>query len=361
MNKIKVLITDDSIAIRQVLKETLSKDPEIEVVGTAANGRICLEKLPSLSPHIVILDVEMPEMNGLETMELIGKKYPKLPVIMFSTLTMRGAHATLDALASGARDYVTKPSSSNLEESIKAIQRDLIPKVKIFGRQSIQLATQALPTLKTSPSTIKLATPRSPKRIELVAIGVSTGGPNALAVLFPALANPFPVPIVLVQHMPPVFTQLLAERLGVISKMKVVEAKEGMILEANTAYIAPGDFHMVLEPKLGRMQVKLNQEERENSCRPAVDVLFRSVAKYYADRSLAVILTGMGQDGLVGCQDIAKVGGTILAQDEASSVVWGMPGFIAREGLAEKVVPLDEMGQEISRRLGCLKTLTSSM
>jgi two-component system chemotaxis response regulator CheB len=351
--KIRVLVVDDAVVFRRALSDVLSSDPALEVVGTAANGRIALARMPQLNPDIVILDVEMPEMDGLATLAELRKTYPRLPVIMFSALTQRGAAATLDALALGATDYFTKPSGGSLEASLDVIRQQLLPEIKALCKVRDEGAAPKDEPRKTTapaqPPVLARATAFGP--IQVVAIGTSTGGPNALAELFRGLPGDLPVPIVLVQHMPPMFTKMLAERLTSQSPVRVHEASAGDILVPGQAWIAPGDYHMVLLRDGRQVRIGLNQEPPENSCRPAVDVLLRSAAKAYGGNSLSVILTGMGQDGLHGCQALREAGGQIVAQDEASSVVWGMPGHVVRAGLADRVLPLSMMADEIVRRV----------
>jgi two-component system chemotaxis response regulator CheB len=340
VNKARVLIVDDSVVIRRLIAEGLAKAPDIEVCGAAANGRIALQKIPQCSPDLLTMDIEMPEMDGIATVRELRKAYPKLPVIMVSTLTERGASATLSALSAGASDYVTKPANVGaLNEGAKRIQDELIPKI----RSLCGLDRHVVPPIRAPIAAPKAAA----ERPRVLAIGCSTGGPNALAEVIPALPHDLGLPVVVVQHMPPMFTRMLAERLDSASKLRVVEATAGMVVQDNTVYLAPGDYHMVVEPQGARIVVKLNQDPQENSCRPAVDVLFRSVAKVYGGATLAVILTGMGQDGLRGCESIRSEGGQILAQDEATSVVWGMPGFVARAGLADRVLPLGSVASAV--------------
>jgi two-component system chemotaxis response regulator CheB len=273
---------------------------------------------------------------------------------MYSTLTERGAEATLEAFSKGATDYVTKPSNvGSAAQGLECIRTQLIPKIKAICSRvlglSLPIPPTAIPTLRTiSP---RMAVPRREERIDIVAIGVSTGGPNALAILMPVFPRDFPVPIVIVQHMPPVFTRILAERLASKSQVRVDEGFMGACLEPGCAWIAPGDFHMVVTGNNHRVILQTHKGPPENSCRPAVDVLFRSVADVYKSHVLAVEMTGMGQDGLRGCELIREFGGQILAQDRASSVVWGMPGFVANAGLADKILPLDQLGMEIIRRV----------
>lgn len=361
MSKVRVLIVDDAVVIRRLVGDVLGSDPDIEVVGTAANGRIALQKITQCNPDVVTMDVEMPDMNGIETVREVRKTWPKLPVIMFSTLTERGGAATLDALAAGASDYVTKPANvGSVTAGLEAVRRDLIPKIKaLAGRMALPpprpaAAAPASPVAATRPVMPPAPFPAvraaSGGALDVLAIGVSTGGPNALAAMLPGLAKTLPVPVVIVQHMPPMFTRLLAERLNAQCALDVVEGQAGMALAPGRVYIAPGDFHMVLERQGTGHVIALNQAPPENSCRPAVDVLFRSVVEHFGARTLGVILTGMGQDGLRGCELIREAGGQVLAQDEATSVVWGMPGFVARAGLADRVLPLDMIAAEISRR-----------
>jgi len=347
MAGIQVLVVDDSVVIRKVLSEALSADPEIEVVGTAADGSIALSKIPLLQPDLITLDVEMPGMSGLETLAAIRKLHPKLPVIMFSTLTERGAATTLEALSLGASDCVTKPhNSTNVDQTRARIRAELIPKVKGLCRKE-----KSGPGSAATPLPFKRVTPveRSPSGlIEILAIGTSTGGPNALAALLPSLAKDFPVPIVLVQYMPPV---LLAERLDNQSSISIHEGADGDVLIPGHVWIAPGDFHMRLARGGGRtVRLTMHQDPPQNSCRPSVDVLFESVAEVYGTSVLAVVLTGMGSDGVRGAQLIREAGGQVIVQDEASSVVWGMPGQVAAAGLADAILPLSDIPAELERR-----------
>lgn len=356
MSKIRVLVIDDAVVVRKIVTDLISADPALEVAGTAANGRIGLAKIPQVNPDVITLDVEMPEMDGLQTLAAIRKTYPHLPVIMFSTLTQRGATTTIEALTLGANDYVTKPANvGSVTEAMNCLRTQLIPKIKMFcGRAQIAVAQPiGRPAIKSS-SSVSLAAPRTNNTnlVEIVTIGVSTGGPNALSVVLPELPGDLPVPVVIVQHMPPVFTKLLADRLNTQCALKVHEGASGDVVKPGNVYIAPGDFHMMVKRDANKaLRLMLNQDPHENSCRPAADVLFRSVVDVAKGGTLGVILTGMGQDGLRGCERIREAGGQILAQDEASSVVWGMPGFVARAGLADQVLPLKGIAAEIVRRV----------
>ncbi len=344
--KIRVLVVDDSVVIRKILTDTLSADPSIEVVASAQNGKIALSKISQCQPDVITLDVEMPVMNGLEALAEIRKSYQKLPVIMFSTLTESGAAATLDALALGASDYATKPSNTGSPlVAIEAVRSELIPKIKAL--------CPAVATRLVRPPTPRIIAPRprSRTRIEIVAIGTSTGGPNALAELFPSFPKDFPVPIVTVQHMPPIFTRLLADRLSSHSHIPVEEGRDGGDLTPARAWIAPGNYHMKVRRSTLRPHIELDQGPPEQSCRPAVDVLFRSVAEAYGSATLGVVMTGMGSDGVLGAQRIREAGGEVIIQDEASSVVWGMPGLTYAAGQADAVYSLQNLGPEITRRV----------
>lgn len=342
MKKIRILIVDDSVVVRRTVSDELSRDPSLEVVGTAANGKIALARLTQLNPDLVILDVEMPEMDGLETLREIRKSHPKLPVIMFSSLTEFGAATTVEALALGASDYFAKPSNAvGLEASLRVIRNELIPSIKTLCPTS-----NVLPPAKRSIPRIGMNT-----KVEIVAIGTSTGGPNALAELFKRFPATFPVPILIVQHMPATFTKLLAERMSAHSGIRVREAVPGDIILPGHCWIAPGNYHLTVERTGAECRLRTNQDPPENSCRPAADVLFRSVATAFGPSVLGVVLTGMGQDGLRGCEAIREAGGQILVQNEESSVVWGMPGAVARAGLADRVLPLTSLADEIMRRV----------
>jgi len=346
MPKIRVLIVDDSVVIRKVVTDCLSSDPDIEVVGTASDGKIGLARITQLNPDLITLDIEMPNLDGLQTLAALRKTHPKLPVIMFSTLTERGGSATLDALSLGANDYVTKPANvGSVSVAMQRIRDELIPKIKGLCRRPA--AITSLPIIR------KPATTAMPLlgRVEILAIGVSTGGPNALAALMPGLAKNFPVPIVIVQHMPPLFTRLLAERIASVAGLPAHEGAAGALLRPGEVWVAPGGFHMEVEKATDGIRLRTHEGPPENSCRPAVDVLFRSVAKVFGSRSLGVVLTGMGQDGLRGCENIREAGGQVLAQDEATSVVWGMPGAVSHAGLAHEVLPLHELAAAINRRV----------
>jgi two-component system chemotaxis response regulator CheB len=337
------------------VSDVLDECADVEVVGTASNGRIALRQIQSLDPDVVTLDVEMPIMDGLATLAELRKTWPDLPVIMFSTLTERGASATLDALALGANDYVTKPTASrDRAAALDQVRGALVPLVRLWGRRRALATTSGRRTpaparvLAAPPVALQVRAPRGPFRTpQAIVLGVSTGGPVALAKLVTSLPASLSIPVVIVQHMPPVFTALLAQRLDAQSAISVVEAEEDMPVLPGRVHIAPGGRHLMVESRGNGLRFHLDDGPQENSCRPAVDVLFRSAAKHWGASALAVILTGMGSDGLEGVRILRNEGARVIAQDEQSSVVWGMPGSVVREGLADEVLPLDDIAGAI--------------
>ncbi|MCC6364292.1 MAG: chemotaxis response regulator protein-glutamate methylesterase [Bryobacterales bacterium] len=351
--RIRVLVVDDSVVIRRLVTHALEQDPVLEVVGAASNGAIALQRIPQLNPDVLTLDIEMPEMDGLETLRRLRGEYPQLRVIMFSTLTERGAAVTLEALTLGADDYVAKASNEgSLDRSMIRLREELVPKIKQF----FYLPTSARESAAPRAGAIHVA--RTPVRREgrarakVVAVGVSTGGPTALGAILPELPADFPLPVLVVQHMPPLFTRLLAERLDATCQLRVEEARNGMAVEPGKILIAPGDYHMKVAASGGAVRVCLDQSPPQNSCRPAVDALFASVGEVYGGAVIAAILTGMGQDGLRGAQILKAQGAGVLAQDEASSVVWGMPGAVVNAGVADRVLPLEEIVPQILSMTG---------
>jgi two-component system chemotaxis response regulator CheB len=339
---IRVLVCDDSVVIRQVVTDALKSDPGIQVVGVAQNGRVALEKIPDCQPDVMTLDLEMPEMDGLTTLTELRKRGSKLPVVVFSTLTERGATATMDALARGASDYVCKPSGQrNLQHTMETIRAELIPKLHALSSKSRGgVAPRPLPQIKAP------AGPFAP--VSLIVIGVSTGGPSALQEVVPRLPAGLQQPVLIVQHMPPVITKVLAQRLAQASPLKVKEAEHREHLAPGRVLIAPGNFHMRVAGSPRDAWVTLDQSPQENGCRPAVDPLFVSAAQVFGGNVLALVMTGLGHDGTKGAGAVRKVNGQVWVQDEASSTVWGMPGSVASAGLALRVIPL----QNIARAIG---------
>lgn len=350
MTCIRVVVVDDSVVIRKLVSDLLSADPDIDVVGTAVNGRAALQKIALLEPDLVTMDIEMPEMDGIEAVRGLRAAGNRVPVIMFSTLTERGASATLDALAAGASDYVTKPANAgSVTRSLEQVRDALIPRIKSLVPRAGRGGVVAPPVGAVTPPV------RRPARLpaaghRLVVVGSSTGGPEALSKLLASLP-PLPVPVAVVQHMPPVFTRQFAARLDRLLDFDVVEATSGQELRPGMVAIAPGDFHLEVVAAGRGLVTRLTQAPPENYCRPAVDVLFRSAVAAVGGSVLGVVLTGMGSDGCRGSQAIVDAGGSVVVQDQATSVVWGMPGAVAGAGLAERILPLAALGPEILRRL----------
>jgi two-component system chemotaxis response regulator CheB len=371
VEKVRVLVVDDSAVMRKIIASALQKEPSIEIVGFAANGLQAIEAIQASNPDVVTLDIEMPEMDGLTALREIRKENKYLPIIMFSSLTHKGAQAAVIALTAGASDYVGKPTNTagGIDDAFKILEFELIPKIiglakRVKTRRAKEAQAGELvkppmpkPFRASAPSikpellmAAKISKPSSSilaKPAEAVCIGVSTGGPEALMQVFSAFNVPINVPIFIVQHMPTEFTALLAARLSSIGVMTVKEGEEGEIAEPAKVYVAPGGFHMTLSRSGTKTIIHLNTNPPENSCRPAVDVLFKSAAAVYGNRLLGFILTGMGYDGLKGAQIIKELGGQVIAQDEASSVIWGMPGAVVQAGLADSILPIDKVADEI--------------
>jgi len=354
----RIMIVDDSVVMRSLLRSVVTADAGLEVAGTAADGASALDSLEALRPDLLLLDVEMPVMDGLATLRNLRTRGHRMPVIMCSALTRRGARVTIEALAGGASDYVAKPSGhSSREEAIQALSQNLIPRIHALTGQPPIPGAARQPLLSRLASPLAPPLPALPQRVQpasaapaVLVIGVSTGGPAALDVLLPALPAAFPLPVLIVQHMPEEFTRLFAERLDGRCPLRVRQAAEGDAVQAGTIYIARGDWHMeVLAAACSGMPptLHLSQGLPENHCRPAADALFRSAAGVYGASVLAVVLTGMGTDGLIGCRLVRGQGGSVLAQDRASSVVWGMPGSVTQAGLANMVLPLPALAPEI--------------
>lgn len=398
------MVVDDSAIIRGFLCRYLSEDPQIEVVTTANNGAVALRQLDTFDIEAVVLDIEMPEMDGMTALPLMIKKIPDLKVVMASTLTRKNAEISLRAMQMGAMDYVPKPETARSVNANIDFRRELVEKVKAWASTRRKKRGEALPDSgsgDTGGSTARAATgfarpaarPAAPgfvttppratrpvavvssrralepvaevvpagKKIELIpgsnrrprvlVVGSSTGGPQALMKFFAGFKKQPEVPILITQHMPATFTAILADHLGQSTKWPSQEAKDGMPLLPGNIYVAPGGKHLEAEQKDGALVARLTDDPPENFCKPAVDPLFRSATKIFGERTLAVVLTGMGHDGLKGGRDLTRAGGTLLAQDEASSVVWGMPGAVATAGLCTQVLPIDQLGEATEKRL----------
>lgn len=379
----RILIVDDSAVMRALLRSVVSTDARLEVAGTAADGASALRAIQSLRPDLILLDVEMPGMDGVSTLKQMKAAGNRIPVIMCSSLTQRGAKVTIEALASGAADYVAKPAGQpSREAAVQSLANDLVPKILALtagaigiphqpsigaafsavpwnaNRASVNPRSSSQPAVLSAPPAFSLPgtppinlpslAPAGSGPPAVVLIGTSTGGPAALDIVLPALPASFPVPVLVVQHMPELFTKLLAERLNGRCPLRVAEAIPGEPIRAGSIYIARGDWHMEIA-STATPALRLTQEAPENHCRPAVDVLFRTAVAVYDSRVLGVVLTGMGYDGLVGSRLIREHGGTVLAQDQATSAVWGMPGAVAQAGLAHRILPLNAIATEILR------------
>lgn len=355
-SRTRIVIVDDSAVMRSLLRSVVAADASLEVVGTAADGKAGLQLIEILRPDLVLLDVEMPVMDGLATLRELRRRRYLMPVIMCSSLTQRGARVTIEALACGASDYVAKPAGqSDRETARRMLAHDLIAKVRALTNcVQVEQWPEFLgaPPLSPDLPVVQALKPQafsSPPSV--IVIGVSTGGPAALESLLSALPGDLPSalpPVLIVQHMPEVFTGLLAERLNSRCRLSVREAAEGLPVQAGTIYVARGNWHLEVaagaQPKL-----HLTQNPPENHCRPSADVLFRSAAQVYGAGVLAVVLTGMGYDGVHGCRAVREGGGSVLAQDQATSTVWGMPGAVVGAGLANMVLPLGAIAPEIVR------------
>jgi two-component system chemotaxis response regulator CheB len=347
---IKVLIVDDSALIRKVLTDILKEDKEIDIVGTARNGKDALEKIPLLNPDIITLDVEMPIMDGLTTLKNIMSTY-KLPVIMISSLTKEGADLTLKALDEGAVDFIPKPKNI-FNMSGSDIKREIIDKIKIGAKTKVEVNTNL-------SSLIRPAFPSDKKLIKIkkdfshiVAIGTSTGGPRALQNILPLLPHDINASIVVVQHMPPKFTKSLADRLNSMSNINIKEAEEGDILNRGWCYIAPGDYHMEVVKEGGSLVIRLNQEPPTMGLRPTVDILMKSVASIEEYAKTGVILTGMGSDGAKGISEMKRKDSYTIAQDESTSVVFGMPKSSIATNNIDEILPLNKIANRIINIVG---------
>ncbi|HZY62063.1 MAG TPA: chemotaxis-specific protein-glutamate methyltransferase CheB [Edaphobacter sp.] len=365
---LRVLAADDSAVVRGIMRKLFQMHSEapapglplMDLCGTAEDGQGCLEAAARLRPDVLVLDLEMPKLNGLEVLDRLRKQSPGLPVIMCSSHTEFGARSTLEALARGASDYVMKPSAQrDLAAALQPLSQQLLPKIAALVQHRKCGGTRLH---STAAANHKEPEARSVP-IEVVVIGLSTGGPSALENLLPRLPASFAVPVLIVQHMPKLFTGALAERLDRCCSLRVMQAYEGAPITPGTIWLAPGDSHMEIAPRWsgfdvrdkansGRAaRVKLHQQAPLNHCRPSVDYLFRSAANIYGPGTLALMMTGMGADGLDGACTVHQAGGTVLAQDEATSAVWGMPGRVVEAGIARAVLPLQAIAGELRQRV----------
>lgn len=360
----RVMVVDDSAVVRGFLTRWLDTEDDIEVVASANNGVVAIRECKKLKPEIVILDIEMPEMDGMTALPQLIADDPDLQVIMASRLTHRNADVSMKALSMGAADYIAKPESTRVNDEKEAFQQDLTEKVRALGvaRRLRDKATgksslrrvPAQPSKVQDPGSISnddtpIILRPAPVRLspEIIAIGCSTGGPQALFEVFENLNGKTDLPIVITQHMPPTFTALLAEHLDKIYDKECGEATDGEKIVDGRVYVAPGDRHMTVQREGTDTVIRLNQDPPENFCRPSVEPMLRSLLSVYNNRVLTVILTGMGHDGLNGCQKLAEANAIVIGQDKETSVVWGMPGAVANAGICNSVVPLGEISATI--------------
>jgi two-component system, chemotaxis family, protein-glutamate methylesterase/glutaminase len=367
---IRVLAADDSAVMRGIMRNLFaahaedrsSELPRMELCGVARDGVECLEAVNELRPDVLVLDLEMPRLNGLEVLERLRTENAALPVIMCSAHTEHGARSTLEALARGASDYVMKPSAQrNFAEALQSLSLQLLPKIAALAkggtRRGPESGEQAGKRFRVASAE---ARSRPGASVEVIVIGLSTGGPSALEHLLPKLPRDFAVPILIVQHMPKLFTGALAERLDHCCALQVEEAYDGAVIRPGVIWLAPGDSHMEVAPRrmmlgdpegLRSSRIRLHQREPLNHCRPSVDYLFHSAARVYGAGALALMMTGMGSDGLEGARAIHQRGGIVLAQDEATSAVWGMPGRVSEAGIASATLPLWALAGELEQRV----------
>lgn len=354
---LKVLIVDDTVVYRKIVTDALTQLPEVEVVGTAHNGKAAMFKIKTLAPDLLTLDIEMPEMNGLEVLQRLRAEAPQVGVIMLSTLTQEGGAMTMRALELGAFDFIPKPQSGTMAENREAIKATLGPMIKAFARsRRIRSCLTSLPRRDPAIATHRQAPARlvtTPGNSAIIAIGISTGGPNALARMLPRLPGDIGVPIVIVQHMPPMFTQSLANSLNLKCAIEVREATSGDRLLPNLALIAPGGKQMkiVAGPDGSHRVIKIADDPPVNNCKPSVDYLFRSVADHFVGRATGVIMTGMGSDGAQGLKLMKHNGAFIIAQDESTCVVFGMPKEPIESGIVDVVAPLDGIAEAIMKTI----------
>ncbi len=362
---LRILVVDDTVVYRKTVSDILAEIPDVEVVGTANNGKIAMMKIATLKPDLITLDIEMPEMNGLDVLRAMKNEAPDVGAIVLSTLTHKGGDLTIKALELGAFDYITKPETGSIEESKKTIKNILGLLLKSFTRhlemRAILRGTnfksyQSKYTSSANQNGTQLhkvsqsASHTSRKtRAEIIGIGVSTGGPKALTEMLPKVPANINVPILIVQHMPPLFTDSLARSLDTLCSIEVKEAMDGEVIRPNVAFIAPGGKQMKVVASVDGLNriIRITDDPPENSCKPSVDYLFRSIAEHYVGRSAGVIMTGMGSDGTLGLRMMKKNGSIVIAQDEPSCVVFGMPKKPIDEGIVDIIAPLDRLADEI--------------
>lgn len=371
MSKVKVLVVDSSVSMRKRIGDAVKAASGLDLVGVAQNASIALQKVKVDRPDVLVVDSDLADTDILAFVRELVKMLPDTRIVLFGKKVERGSSCVLDFISAGASDYLLKPDCRSISDpALDCIEKELIPKLggtRASGNERrMDTAAKTLETATLAVGDLIRHTVRYQKKprpskysgdFELLCIGSSTGGPNALAEVFKGIGKDFPVPIVITQHMPPLFTAMLANRLNGLDTVAFHEGEDGMSVERGHAYIAPGGKHMTVVRSNGLLKIKLNENPPENSCRPSVDVMLRSVAECVGGAALVTILTGMGKDGCRGCEQLSDLGATVYAQDEATSVVWGMPGFVTAEGLADKVLPVGDISDHIRRAFRCSLSL----
>ena len=361
---VRVLLCDDSAVVRRIIKTALKTIPDLSIVGEAPNGKEAQSLARSTSPDVIVMDVEMPVMDGIDAVRQLRASGINTPVIMFSSLTSRGAEATMDAIEAGANDFATKPANvGHVQNALKHVRDELVTAIRRWTQKVAPAAPRRAAPVRQQPQAekkpqvapqrqampVKAQSPlRNIGQISAIGIGISTGGPQALSSLFKEIPKELSVPVFIVQHMPPVFTGLLAERLAKIKGHRVREATDGESIVPGDVIIAPGDFHMTICHRNSVLTTKLNQGPLVNSCRPAVDPLFASLAKEFGRKCLGIVMTGMGKDGLAGAKALKNAGSKVIVQDEESSVIWGMPGVVYEQGLADRVLSIRNLAKAVT-------------
>lgn len=350
---LRILVVDDSALYRQLVRNVLRDVPGVEVVGAAKSGEEAIDLIGQLDPDLITLDVRMPGKDGIEVLRDIKRKRLRTKAIMLSGLTAQGAQVTTDALLEGAFDFILKPAGADADANRRVLLAALIEKIQAFRDGRVVQGPARRTATALAGLDLKAPTAKSPitsvqsAARDVVVIGTSTGGPVALREIIPQIPGSFPVPILIVQHMPPQYTHSLAQRLNEASEIEVVEACDGMDLEPGWAFIAPGGRQMKIQARGARQQIRITDDPPEQGVRPSVDYLFRSAAEVFVGRVVAVMLTGMGRDGVDGCRELKRRGALVISQHPEGCIVYGMPKAVAEEGLADKIVPLDNMGAEI--------------
>ncbi len=354
MSQTRVFVVDDSVVYRKILIDAINSIPNVRTIGVAENGEEAIEIIPKVKPDLITLDLNMPVMDGLETLKKLHHCYPDFRAIIVSTYTEEGASATIESLEAGALDYITKPNSNDYAHNNRLLKKqleDIFVKFSYFKKDFYNTGAATRQKQQFTPSRIQQRNLLYPVQPQVVAIAISTGGPNALSKLLPLFPQTYPLPILIVQHMPKLFTNTLAQSLDKTCKLSVVEAQEGMILKAGTVYLAPGGFQMKVQQRkqTNEVEIKITDDPPENHCKPSADYLFRSVAKVYRQEAVGVIMTGMGSDGILGLRLMKRHGANVIAQNKATCIIYGMPREAVEAGIVDLELPLTEIAHELIR------------